>query len=256
MMQSFFRNKTEFKKMEKDITITVIGIGRGVGTTTVASTLAYCFAEVGERVNFLEASDPQSVNTLLYWQVAMDQRFFTRNFVDFYKSAMSDKSMSDLINIENGINWMIITPENRREKVKLKAEEKSRLLIKAMRQNTVIDLTYGTGWDNILPDSDIIVAVLEPTPSKLLTNDEVCRKIKEFEARGKTVIWVVNKITKNIQKHKVRRHIGGGKIFWLDFIEYSVICDNERKCEFPGENMELYSKIKGVFTEISHCSTI
>ncbi len=66
------------------VNIAVTGLGQNVGTTFVASSLAFYFAEKGNNLTFTQCLTPSRSNGLLYDAVAMDQRFSQQNLCRLY----------------------------------------------------------------------------------------------------------------------------------------------------------------------------
>lgn len=247
-----FKTQSISTSTDRNITTAVIGIGRGVGTTTVATALAFCFAEKGEKVNFLEAALPQTTNIMIYWKAAFDKRFVARDFYDFYDEVKRDKDISKASNLEEGINWMLVTPYDKENSLCLSEREQARLILRAQKSSCVIDMAWGNGWERYLTDCDYIIAVLEPLPSKMITNSYICREIKRLECEGKHIIWVVNKNTGGIMHHQVRKFIGNKHIIWLEAVKRDEIFKQEYRCLLRNENTEFKHGISEIFTEISH----
>ena len=74
------------------VNIAVTGLGQNVGTTFVASSLAFYFAEKGNNLTFTQCLTPSRSNGLLYDVVAMDQRFHSLDFCSWSRSNFFSQS--------------------------------------------------------------------------------------------------------------------------------------------------------------------
>ena len=252
MNRSFIRGSknSASQGMDRKL-ISVIGIGQGVGTTTVATTLAFCFAEKGKRVTFLEGTKGSRADNLLYSQVAMDQRFASRSFTDFYGIAAKGESLLVKDNFEEGINWILMTPESRQDRVFLDEAQRNRLLRRGSSEVTILDIADNTGWEESLIDSDFIIAVVDPLPSKMITNVDSFRKVRKLESRGYRVIWVVNKYNKGVSRHQVKDYLKSGNITWINNVAIEKIYAQQYACRFHWGNEEIRSKILEICDEVS-----
>lgn len=253
MERIFFREKEEKTLPEgaERYLIGVTGLGQGVGTTFVATALAFYFRDQGRKVSFTECLDPASCNTLLYDQVAMDKRFSHRNFDDTYRHLMEEGPIQRNQNKEAGILWRIPTPENCKAQLTLNQRHKARLIAAAREEVCIFDVEADYSWDDYLVDMDVIFVVADPLPSKLIRSRERYRHLKKMELAGCKVIWIVNKMNSGVDKKQVKNYLKADHILWLEAFAMEQIYENEYLCRFPWEKAEIQRKIIEIFTKVS-----
>ena len=264
MDREIFR-EAETKKLYNSIEklkIGVIGIGEGVGTTFVSTSLAFCFAKKGKSVAFAEVGNPRTKLSILYDSVAMDLRFSNREFVDFYNLIMENLHIRGKKNIEEGINWALITPKNLENGKELDESEKLRLVNNLSGEIVIFDLEAFEAFGTLLEEMDIIVGVIDPLPSKMIGGFKIFQALKKLEIEGQKVIWVVNKNNKGIGKKHIYDYLKTREILWIPFFELEQMYLCEYNCIFPIKNKKLNCQIieafdriidkTGLFTKPSH----
>lgn len=253
MERKFFREPEQTKKynaLEK-VKVCVAGLGEGVGTTFIASNIAYYLSENHKSSAFVEIGDPRSKKALLYDSVAMEQRFKNRNFVDFYKAIRDGEKIRGRCNIEEGINWAIITPEDCEEKICLKEEEKWKLINNVSGEYVIVDIGSEVLSMEELFEFDIIVAVLEPMPSKMLGAAKSFQQIKKMELRNLPIIWVVNKYNEGVIKKEVVNYLKAKGIEYINMMSPNPFFRDEYNCKFHFKNKELWQGCIGNIENIS-----
>ena len=87
MERIFLRNrqKDDLQKSREQYRIGVTGLGQGVGTTFVATALAFYFRDQKREVSYTECLNPAVCGSLVFDQTAMDRRFSHRQFYDIYQ---------------------------------------------------------------------------------------------------------------------------------------------------------------------------
>lgn len=245
------KENTIFESVDK-INIAVTGIGQGVGTTFVSSSLAFYFSEKGKEITFIECAAPDRCNRLLYEEAAMDKRIGGRGFTDFYRIIKDSKPLKGMKNIYRGINWILITPEICEKKTHLTLQEVSRLINIGKSEINIIDLELAEEWECFLLDMDCIIAVLDPSPGVMIRNKETYKRVKKAEINGQRVIWIVNKYNKGVSKHQVVQYIKSKNIFWLDEIQTTITYAAQFGCKFYWEVDFIRTALDSIFTKISH----
>ncbi len=253
MERYFFRSRSDAaKKIDKEqIRIGVTGIGQGVGTTFVASALAFYFRDQGKSVSFTQCLDPKKCTGLLYDAVAMDKRFAHRSFYDIYQCITDGQPIRRKRNRETGIFWNIPTPQNCLQGLRLDEKQQGRLIGNADGEVCIYDVEADYSWDSFLLDMDLIVAVVDPLPSRLIRAKDRFRQLKKMELSGCPVVWIVNKVTSGINKKQVRDYLKTSKILWLEAVEMEQIYKDEYLCRFHWENQEIQRKLLEIFTKVS-----
>ena len=152
MKRTFFReyrglqDPLEDQKPAEQWNIGVTGLGRSVGTTFVASSLAFYLRSKGKSLTFCQCLHPEPGRPLLYDEAAMDQRFANRKFDRFYSLIAEGEPVRGCENLEQEIRWILPTPEDRDEEIRLSGQQRARLLASARGDVCVFDLDTGRDW--------------------------------------------------------------------------------------------------------------
>ena len=259
MERIFFRTKEERtqENTRAGYRIGVTGLGRGVGTTFVATALAFYFRDQGWQVSFAECLNPAACNTLLYDQVAMDKRFANRHFDDVYDHLAAETPLRRNQNREAGIIWRIATPEDCKEKLTLNQKQKARFVAAPREEVCIFDMEADYSWDDYLMDMDVVFVVADPLPSKLIRSRGRYRTLKKMELAGCPMVWIVNKTNPGIDKKQVKNYLKANYILWLPVEDAVHVYEDEYLCRFHWENAEIQRKFLGIFTKVSRfCNSL
>lgn len=253
MNRSFIRKRQEIPQQAAEkINIGVIGMGQSVGTTFVSSTLAFYFAEMGKSVTFTQCADPGKQSSLLYDAAAMDRRFSSREFTDFYKLIYQEQRLKRRVNMEQGINWVLITPQNCKDRILLNGEQRARLIGCAGGEVCIFDIDQSKKWRKSLRDMNMILAVTDPLPSKMIRSAALFSEIKQLEIEGVNVIWVVNKVNGGVNRRQVTGYLKTREIMWIEHFDTAMMYADEYFCRFPWENSVIKRRMMDIFTKLSH----
>lgn len=234
------------------VNIAVTGLGQNVGTTFVASSLAFYFAEKGNNLTFTQCLTPSRSNALLYDAVAMDQRFHNRAFIDFYELIKEEMPIKEKRNMESGINWRLPTPEACEKRLDLDQEQKARLIQGTRGQICVYDFEAEAGWDKFLLDMDYILVVVDPLPSKLIRHSGRFKQLKQMEMAGAQVKWIVNRANAGVNRRQVSGYLKSGDLIFIEEFPIETIYADEFFCKFHWQNKEIKCKLMEIFTKVSH----
>lgn len=234
----------------KQQNIAVTGLSQCVGTTFVASALAFYLQEKGKSVTFCQCLDPADCRSLLYDSMAMEQRFFGRGFIDVYQHIYDGEKIPQGENREEGIGWILPTPANCAAGLRLSPVQKGRLVASARDEVCVYDM-QASGWDEFLQDMDLIIAVADPLPSVLIRAKERYAFLKRLELSGYAIEWIVNRESAGVHRRQVRGYLKSGGIHWLKEVDQSLIYGDEFSCRSHWKNEEIRCKFMEVFTKLS-----
>ncbi|MBR5316192.1 MAG: hypothetical protein IKU44_05310 [Firmicutes bacterium] len=227
--------------------IGVTGLGRSMGTTFVATALAFYFQSMGKNVTFVQCLTPSHASGLLYDSVAMDQRFAHRTFHDPYLKIAKEESVRDLGNLEEGIRWMI--PSGKAGD--LTEQQRSRLIHGARGELCIFDLEADSSWDGFMMDMDLLIVVTDPLPSKLIHHVERFKRLKKMELSGTTAVWVVNRCNDGVNKRQVKGFLKNNQLVWIPSFGEESFYQCEYACKFLWENKEIQRKMLEIFTKVS-----
>ncbi|MGC2872421.1 hypothetical protein ACPW7J_10570 [Ihubacter sp. rT4E-8] len=231
--------------------IGVTGLGRSVGTTFVASSLAFYLQSKGKTLTFCQCLHPKEGRSLLYDEAAMDQRFSNRKFEDIYIRLAENAPVRGIVNMEKGIHWILPTPEDREKGVRLDEQQRMRLINCARGNIAMFDLSAEDEWNSLLPDMDFIVAVCDPLPSRLIACTERFKLLKRLELSGRTVVWVCNKVNNGISRRQIASYLKTKDIIWVPGFDPALIYADEFVCRFHWENEEIRNNLLEIFTKVS-----
>ena len=234
------------------LNIAVTGLGQNVGTTFVASSLAFYFAEKEKNLTFTQCLTPSCSGGLLYDAAAMDQRFCNRAFADVYRLIKEGKSLKETRNIECGVNWRIPTPWDCENKVDLDVVERARLIQSARGRICIYDMEMGDSWDKYLLDMDMILVVVDPLPSKLIRSSSRFKQLKQMEMAGAKMRWLVNRINGGVSRRQVSGYLKSKDLIYIEEFPIESIYGDEYFCRFHWQNQEIKCKLMDVFTKVSH----
>lgn len=256
MERVFIRRKSELNEERgvkglQQLNIGVTGLGRNVGTTVVASSLAFFFADKGNSVTFLQCLTPSTCDRLFYDAVAMEQRFAGRGFTDVYRLLIEQKPIRNVINREQGINWLLPTTWVIQEGTDLNGLQRAHLIQSARDDICIFDLAAAGEWDVFLMDMDKLIVVVDPQPSKLIRHSDRFRMLKQTELSGVETRWIVNHMNSGVSRRQIQGYLKSRKIFWLPEVDASCFYADEFACRFPWENKEIRCNFMEIFTKVS-----
>ncbi len=251
----------------RQLNIAVTGLGRSVGTTFVATALAFYFRDKGKTVSFCQCLTPSKAGSLLYDAVAMDQRFARREFCDVYERIHASeplrfaatgagwgKQKEKLLNTEEGISWILPTGQSSRAdaighngmdlaQTDLTEAQQARLLTIPRGEVCVFDFEADNQWNQTLMDMDVIIVVVDPLPSKMIHSKERFKFLKKLELAGCIVVWVVNYVNRGINLRQVKAYLKTNQIIRVPTFQAELIYECEYACRFPWENAEIQRKM-------------
>ncbi|MBQ9973313.1 MAG: hypothetical protein IJP24_07275 [Firmicutes bacterium] len=261
-MNRLFERKNEesmiapdYKLIEK-IKVGVTGIGKGVGTSFVATSIAYFTASESERnVAFVQLDEGHRV----YDSLGIDKRFSGRNFCDFYKFVREGKNIKNERNLDEKINWALAIPESLTSSNSI---EKRLTDVECMRlvnniRGDFIVCDFGSCDNSVLntlyDDMDYILCVLDPLPSKLLSAEEGFKRMKMMASRGKSVFFIVNKDNPGINRRELKDYLGkivSDNCFYIRMFDQRLFYSAEYRCEIPASLKEIGSETGAVISTV------
>lgn len=226
--------------------VMVTGIGPGAGATTVAITLAEFFKKKGEKTGYLQLpkGERKVENLDPYYMLTMDRE---SNWNSFYRLTTEGKSTKTTCNMNYAINWAVGLPGDR--DLCLKVAETQRLMYGVPCQTLVVDGGAEPTDENLLM-ADLIVAVIDPLPSKVLQNLEAVKRLKQLEYEGQKVVWIVNKMNKGVDLGQIVKNLKLTMHFELEFLPAEVLYGSQFKGQALVENGKLLDAFTPTFERI------
>jgi hypothetical protein len=205
-----------------------IGISGGAGTTF----LTVCLARFLANTRKLDPAVVELGKGSIYDSIGMDKHFAGRDFFGFFKALEEGKSIRGRKNMDEGINWIIRSPEEL--PLFLSYEQKLRL-INSVAGNVILYDFSGCDKDyqSFLELMDQIIVIIDPLPSKMLEGYQTLCRLKAFEISGGEVIYTVNKHNKGINQREMHDFLKIRNPYIIPMVSMENIYTAEYTCKIP-----------------------
>lgn len=185
----------------KKCMIGVAGIGSGAGATFVSMSLALCLGEKEGGVVFAEGKCPAGDESGAYRLLCVDKAFREMNFTDYFYDAVRQseacsqtknqklKIVSDVPgNFYKNVSWIVHHPEMQYDGRCSRQFDFSNISGRYVIVDNPLQPEEQGGFD-------ILIAVVEPLPSRISSGLDMYRMIKQIEEDGRKtdIIFVINK---------------------------------------------------------------
>lgn len=246
-----YRNGGEAAPALRVRRIAVTGTGECVGATFVASGLCLFFARKGVNVSYTEVGKPSEMRRLMYDILALDRRLGEENVKSVYGAVKDSEPLKDGENRAEGVFWRVITAEDAERGIELDPAETARLISTACGMVQIFDIPAREDFNRHLLDMDLIVAVADPMPSKLLRQKDRIKAIKRIASAGNKVIWVVNRMNGGVSRRQVQGFLREEQILYGEEIPAEKIYNAEFRCALPHGDGDVMAEYDSIFTKIS-----
>ena len=265
-------DRNEDFKVNEKLKIGVIGVGHGSGCTFVGTSLAVLLSSDKKRcVGYAQIGG--CTNSGIYDALGMDKRFAGREFIDFYSLLDKGLNIRGKVNIDEKINWAIVPP-----KIKINDDDTKRVRenVKTIKYLKLINNLYcdtiicdfmemhddemniarfcigddRLSIERIYEDMDVIICVIDPMPSKLLSYNNIISKVKALQLGGYRVIWIINKMNYGINKRELKEYLRIREHYEIPLMEGALFYRAEYNCRIPFNSQEIREKTKVEFDEI------
>ncbi len=200
----------------------------------------------------------------LFDSLGMDKRFAGRTFFNLYKEVAEGRNISNLINLDERINWALQIPKTMGsckdkplERIELENIELENIVLCRLVNNiaadiVICDISIGENREELLKDVDYIVCVIDPLPSKVINGyDEIC-KIKRYSLMEHKVLWVVNKYNEGINMKEFNEFIKIKNYIKIPAIPITEFYSAEYNCKLPYSIKSVNSMLKPHIQKIIH----
>lgn len=231
--------------------IGIIAISRGGGV----SFLGLCMARALANTKSCRPTVVELGNRSLYDSMGMDKRFAGREFFPFYVSLSEGRPIKGRSNMDEGINWVIGSPEENH--IHLNIPEK--LMLTSSAKGNVVLCDFSSNWNTeedknsnlrLLQDMDHILVVIDPLPSKMLGGYDFLQEIKSLEAEERPVTYIINKFNNGVNKKEMLGFLKIKKPIFIPFISAEEIYKAEYNCKNPYSIMEVKKQLQDSLREI------
>jgi len=235
----------EYCSAMNKLNVGIVGITTGVGVSFITTSLARYLANTRKcNPAVVELGKPS-----IFDSIGIDKRFAGRDFFPFFKAAKEEVNIKGQKNMDEGINWIIRTPEE--YNLNISVEQKLRLVNGIVSDIALCDLS-AIGFDSflLLKNMDQIIVVVDPLPSKMLEGYEMLQELKALELSGHAVLYIINKLNKGVNRREMMDFIKIKKPTYLPMVKEECIYTAEYNCKIPYSVGEIKSQIQAPIKEI------
>ncbi|MDR3242387.1 MAG: hypothetical protein LBT34_00470 [Clostridiales Family XIII bacterium] len=224
----------------------VFGLSSGAGVTFLALNLARKIAN--ERVLTPAVVELSEGNEGIYgWNydvIGMDRRFSLREYFSFYGSVAKGESIRNKANMDEGVNYALRLPAE--PQISLDQAQLSRLVNNVAGEVILCDfsarLSFGEtdevarnlGMKRLLSDMDVILAVVDPMPSKLMGGYKRLELLKTFACAGKNIVYVINKDNRGVNDRELTGFLKAKRLLRLPLASVAEQYEAEYNCRVSG----------------------
>ncbi len=191
--------------------IGVVGLTDNAGASLVAVYLArYLGGDLGLHPALVELN-----RSCLFDSLSLGKYFAGRDFFPFFSSTLKDESIRARRNLLYGVNWAVKNPAE--YEINLNPIRQQRLL-NNISGNPVIGIMSHYEDDQhmeLLKGMEILILVIDPLPSRLLSGYEFLCKIR---ASGLPVIYLINKMNQGVSKRELLSYLKVKNLLYLPMI--------------------------------------
>jgi hypothetical protein len=225
--------------------IGVVGLSAGAGVSLLALSMARYTANLkGQAPTLLELSDgDEGVCGWNYDAIGADRRFADREYISLYRRVAEGRGAAGAVNMDEGINLALRLPSE--PEIALDLQQMTSLIGNAAGDVILCDfsarLSLGfTDEDSrlaclktLLRDMSLVLLVVDPAPSKLLGGHKRLSMIKELESSSHSVIYVINKFGKGVNKRELYDYLKPRRKTVIGLIDPDELCEAEYSCKNP-----------------------
>jgi len=162
-----------------------------------------------------------------YNALNMEKRFADGSFVFYEELLQKRRPLLGIKNLYRGINMLLRAPQS--------VDFPSALCAcKMPGEQVVFDLSGAPDelLDEVLPEMDRIIIVIDPLPTKLLAGYERLEKLRLLYPDAQLL---VNKMNKGVHSAQLTRFLGTGSFSSLPFYPSELVYRAEYNCVLPAE---------------------
>jgi hypothetical protein len=237
-------NPTGFAFRER-ARIGVVGLSAGAGVSLFAFSMARYIANLKNRTpTVLELGDgDESLCGWNYDAIGADRRFADRAYISCYRRMAEGCGVGDVANMDEGVNWLLRVPSE--SAFRLDPQQMTSLVGNAAGDVLLCDFSARLGFGlaeeearldclkKLLRDMTLIVLAVDPAPSKLLGGHRRLSMIKELEAASHSVLYVINKLGKGVNKKELYDYLKPRRKVVIDPIDHGELTEAEYNCKNP-----------------------
>jgi hypothetical protein len=203
--------------------IGIVGLAPNAGAGFIATSLARVLVE--------QRNCHPAVLELghggLYDCLGMDKRFSGRQYFSFHNAVLQDKSIRGRENELDGVNWMLLPPEESASSIEL--ARKLRLLHTAMGDVILCQLGGLSGEElwSLLWEMDKVLVIIDPLPSRMLAGYKLLCSLRISEL---PIIYIINKYNAGVNRRELLDFLKLKKLTFLPLVEQEAVYAAEYTC--------------------------
>ncbi|MDR2295228.1 MAG: hypothetical protein LBD95_00365 [Clostridiales Family XIII bacterium] len=225
--------------------IGVVGLSAGAGVSLLTLSMARYIANLRTQMpTVLELSDgDEGICGWNYDFIGADRRFADREYISCYKRMAEGRGVNGVVNMDEGINWALRLPSE--HAITLDPQQMTALIGGVAGDVILCDFSARLGFGHtdeadrldclkkLLRDMALIVLAVDPAPSKLLGGHRRLSAIKELEAASHSVLYVINKFGKGVNKRELYDYLKPKRKAAIGIIDADALCEAEYGCKNP-----------------------
>ncbi len=165
-----------------------------------------------------------------YISLGMEKRFVLRRFIPYRELLKNGKSIRELNNVEEGINWALLRPGKDESPP---PAELFRFIYNVPGDIVILDcsgLDQATAM-NVLAEADKKIIVVDPLPTKLMEHYSF---LAELRLKFEDALYVANKMNKGVHRTEFGRFLGTKNYIPLPAVSAEAVYRPEYACMLPG----------------------
>ncbi|WP_027398785.1 ATP-binding protein [Anaerovorax odorimutans] len=228
----------------------------GSSTSAGASFITVCMARALANTKKYNPVVVEINNSSIYDSIGMDKRFAGRKFYPFFNTLSKGEPIKGKINMDEGINWAVRSPEER--SVSLDLYEKLMLINNTAGNIILCNFSVASNYKDkediirLLRDMDHILVVIDPLPSKMLVSYDFFKKIKALKSEERFVTYLINKNNNGVIKREMLGFLKIKKPIYIPYINSEYIYKAEYNCKNPYSIAEVKNQLESSMREIFH----
>lgn len=230
--------------------VAVLNVNKSAGSTFITLALAKSLANRNVPISVIEdpLSDPD-----IYDYIGVDQEDIDNEFISIPHLIEEGKDISNIKKFKKqGIQFIIKDP--RKKNIENWQSEKMSRLINLGRNSTFTIIDFNSHFFNEYIDIeliDIIIAVIDPLPTKILKkqSQEAIRELEKLREKGKEVYYILNKYHKGIKIKEIKDFLDIKITDVISYQNHEIIYKNIYNSKI--HEMEELERITNIFLPIN-----
>ena len=229
----------EYKFIKAKNNIAVINLSEGAGSTFITVNLAYMLKDKRVDVSVVEIPHEKMKADILNILSKNDEDY---NYISVSESISAGNVLRKEAFLNHGIKFFI-----NNKKISSWSAENNIDYISLISKESNINI-YDIGSQTLessnilLSILDVLIIVIDPMPYKLLQAEERMKYLKSLEEKGVTIIYVVNRYIKDLNKRDIEKYLQVKISSCIPFINPEIIyaAYYSGQVVFQLENSELF----------------